>query len=84
MNRESKFNMEEMLISIETSLEKVNYLVEELIKHYGLDDDAPKSKTDALYFALSRPCIGMGLDIIRDYVKEANNKVDEIRKAVGV
>ena len=79
-----QFEIENMLVGIEDSLEKADYMARSLISHYDLDEEAPEDKNEALCFAKNRPDIGSGVYIIRDYIRSITSSLEDVRKAVGV
>lgn len=79
-----QLEIENMLVSMEDSLEKADYMARSLISHYNLDEDAPADRNEALCFAKDRSDIGSGVYIILDYIHNINSSLEDVRKAVGV
>lgn len=79
-----QLEIENMLVSMEDSLEKADYMARSLISHYNLDEDAPADRDEALCFAKDRQDIGSGVYIILDYIRSINSSLEDVRKAVGV
>ena len=79
-----RLEIENMLVSMEDSLEKADYMARSLISHYSLDEEAPADRDEALCFAKDRQDIGSGVYIILDYIHNINSSLEDVRKAVGV
>ena len=74
--------VEAKIVDLEGYIEKADYLAEQLVNNYELDEEMSRDPIDALAFAMERKRIGQGIDIIRDYISNINCTVSDIRKAV--
>ena len=78
-----RLEIENMLVSMEDSLEKADCMARSLISHYSLGEEAPADRDEALCFAKDRQDIGSGVYIILDYIRSINSSLEDVRKAVG-
>ena len=63
-----EFSLEGSLADMELSVEKARCLAEWLIEFYELDLPAPVHEAEALSFAANRKRIGLGVEMIFDYL----------------
>lgn len=72
---------ESLIISIESSANKANHMVESIIQKYNLDMTNP-DETDDMILAGSRSNLWIEMEILSDYVREISARSRELEEAL--
>lgn len=75
----NRLERENLMISIQSDIQKIEHVSGNIVQRYGLDLD--ESNEDAgLMFAPSRENIKIEMDILMDYIREIRDTLTHFRK----
>ena len=78
----SRVDMDLAFNDITMAIEKAQYVARNLVEHYELDKEMTTRPEDAMGFAVNRADIGLGVEIIKDYLERISSAVENIEGAV--